>query len=261
MNKMNNNFVVKTVVGIFCLTWLMWGSIIIANQFGYIQYGTPLSLALFIIGAIAPAVVPVVFILKNKIMPAKQLLKTIFAVKQRLTLYLLVAVFMVMFVITGTLSGLFTPFSPVYLLMFPVLIFIGGLEELGWRFVLQSSLEKKVSFTLSSSIIALIWAVWHLPLFFIEGRIQYDWNFGLYLIFMFGLAFPIAAVYRISKSVWLCVLLHALFSTIFEDSSLVIRFNDFSQDIVPVFITSAVLVVVSITIVRIANTSSRRNKI
>ena len=115
----NKKFVAKIVIGIFCLTWLMWGGIVIANQFGYVKYGTPLSMVMFIIGAIAPAVVPIAFILKDKIMPPNQLFRSIFAIKQPFTLYLLVLGFMALFVITGIISGLFTPF-----LLFTYLCFL-----------------------------------------------------------------------------------------------------------------------------------------
>ena len=204
----------------------------------------------FIIGALAPAVVSVTFILKHKIMPAKQLLKTIFEVKQPLASYLIVAGFMALYVAIGVLLGTFTLFSPVYLLLFPVMIVAGGLEEVCWRFVLQSSLEKKLTFAAVSSIVAVIWVMWHLPLFFIEGRLQYSWNFGLYAILLFGLAFIIAAIYRLTKSVWPCVLFHALVNTLFEDSSFSIRLAGFESDFIPVAATSAVLIAASCLAVR-----------
>lgn len=189
---------VKTVVIAFCFTWLMWGSIILANQFGYLNDGTPLNMVFFIIGALAPAIVSVTLIMKHKIVPAKQLFKTIFEIKQPLSYYLIVVSCMGLYVSIGALLGTFTLFSPLYLLLFPIMIVAGGLEEVCWRFVLQSSLEKKLSFVTASSIVAIIWVIWHLPLFFIEGRLQYNWNFGLYAILLFGLAFIIAAIYRLT---------------------------------------------------------------
>ena len=206
----------------------------------------------FIIGALAPVIVSVTFILKHKTMSPKQLFKTIFEIKQPLVYYLIVAGFMVLYVTIGALTGAFTLFSPVYLLLFPIMIVVGGLEEVCWRFVLQSSLEKKLPFFTASSIISIIWATWHLPLFFIVGQLQYDWNFGLYAILLFGLGFIIAAIYRLTKSVWLCILFHALVNTLFEDSSFSIRLADFESDFTPVVVTSAALIIISCLTVRIA---------
>ena len=215
----------------------------------------------FILGALAPAIVSITFILKNKIMPTKQLFRTIFAIKQPFTSYLLVASFMVLFVAIGVLSGAFTLFSPVYLLMFPVMIVVGGLEEVCWRFILQPPLEKAFSFVIAASIIAVVWAVWHLPLFFIEGRLQYNWSFGLYAILLLGLGFLLAAIYRLTKSVWPCVLFHALVNTMFEDASFIIRLGNLSDDFVPIVITSSVLIVASCLTVRFAKNIQKHRAI
>jgi membrane protease YdiL (CAAX protease family) len=255
----NNKIAIKTVIGAFCFTWFLWGSIVVANQFGYFKNGTPSSMTIFIMGGIAPTVVAIILILKNKIMPVKQLFRTIFDIKQPIIFYLLVAGFMALLVTAGTILGTFTLFSPVYLLMFPIMIIGGGLEEVCWRFLLQPSLEKKLPFAIATSITAIIWSLWHLPLFFIEGKIQYYLNFGLYAIFLFGLAFVLAAIYRLSKSVWLCVLFHALVNTMFEDNSFSIKLADFEKDFASVVITSAILIAASCLAVTIANSLRKRS--
>ncbi|MDR1220404.1 MAG: CPBP family intramembrane metalloprotease [Treponema sp.] len=43
------------------------------------------------------------------------------------------------------------------------------LEEAGWRYILQPELDKKYGFIISAIIVAPIWAIWRLPLFFIPG--------------------------------------------------------------------------------------------
>jgi membrane protease YdiL (CAAX protease family) len=249
---------IKIVIVTFFCTWLIWGCIIAANQFGYLYDGTPLNMVFFILGALSPAIVSVTFILKNKIMPAKQLFRTIFEIKQPITSYLLVAVFFVLYIVAGVLSGTFILFTPAVLLMFPVMVIVGGLEEVCWRFVLQPPLEKKHPFVVVALIIAGIWAIWHLPLFFIAGRLQYNWNFGLYAILILGLAFLLAAIYRITKSVWLCVLFHALVNTMFEDTSFIIGLGDFNDDFVPLTITSSILIIVSCLTVKFAKNIQKR---
>ena len=249
---------IKIVIVTFFCTWLVWGCIIIANQFGYLNDGTPLNMVFFILGALAPAIVSIAFILKNKIMSAKQLSKAIFKIKEPTVSYLLVVGFMVLFIAIGVLSGAFTLFSPIYLLMFPVMIIVGGLEEVCWRFVLQPPLEKTLPFVIAASVIAVIWATWHLPLFFIEGRLQYDWNFGLYAVLLVGLAFPLATIYRLTKSVWLCVFFHALVNTMFEDTSFNIRLDDFRDGFVPLVMTSSFLIIASCLTVRFAKNIQKR---
>ncbi|WP_255196878.1 CPBP family intramembrane glutamic endopeptidase [Halorarius litoreus] len=48
------------------------------------------------------------------------------------------------------------------------------LEELGWRGYALDRLQLKVSALSASLILGVVWALWHLPLFFIEGSFQHD---------------------------------------------------------------------------------------
>ncbi len=58
---------------------------------------------------------------------------------------------------------------PVFLLIF----FTNALpEEYGWRGFALDPLQKRTTALGASLVLGLIWAVWHLPLFFIEGTTQ-----------------------------------------------------------------------------------------
>ncbi|WP_442905418.1 CPBP family intramembrane glutamic endopeptidase [Kineothrix sp. MB12-C1] len=49
------------------------------------------------------------------------------------------------------------------------MIMDGGMEEIGWRYLLQPTLEKQFSYFIATVITAFIWWAWHLPMFFIPG--------------------------------------------------------------------------------------------
>lgn len=249
---MNNKNALRLVIGTYCLAWVSWGSIIIANRFGYLKYGTPIFMALYALGALAPAIVAITLLLKNKVMPARELFKTIFAVKQPVLMYLCMIGFLALYFGLGTFLGLFEYVSPIYLalLTFPINIIGGGFEEVGWRFVLQPTLEKKLPFVVASLITGVVWSLWHLPLFFIEGTSQYAWSFCIFAIGTVGGAFMLAAIYRLSKSVWLCVLFHTLTNCLYE--SFRINADNFDVAFVPVIITSAVLIIVATVLVMLA---------
>ena len=57
-------------------------------------------------------------------------------------------------------------------LFFYVLLLNALPEEYGWRGFALDRLQKKSSALSASLILGLIWALWHLPLFFIEGTTQ-----------------------------------------------------------------------------------------
>ena len=90
----------------------------------------------------------------------------------------------------------------------------GGLEEAGWRYMLQPELEKKYPFTISTIIVTVIWWFWHLPLFYIQGISQYGQNYLAFGINILGLSFTLAAIRKNTNSVWLCVLFHCIVNSL-----------------------------------------------
>lgn len=201
------------LIGTFLVTYIMWGIIIIANQIGYLPYGTPLSMIFYVIGGNAPPIIAYVVLKKaHKITGIKEFAKEAFAVKQKPLFYGILLIFLTLYfgvpaIMQGVSRGI-----PIYigLLYLPLMILLGGLEELGWRYILQTSLEKRLPFGTATSLTAGIWAMWHLPLFFMKGTVQSTWNFGIFVIMVFGMAFALATILRLSKSIWLCILFHSM---------------------------------------------------
>lgn len=59
-----------------------------------------------------------------------------------------------------------------------ILIFGPLPEELGWRGYALEHLQGRWSALVASSIVGALWALWHLPQFFVEGTYQYGLGFG-----------------------------------------------------------------------------------
>jgi CAAX protease family protein len=62
----------------------------------------------------------------------------------------------------------------------------GPLEELGWRGYALEPLQQRLGPGLGSAILGLIWAAWHLPLFFFAGSAQAGWGIGLFGFWAFA---------------------------------------------------------------------------
>jgi membrane protease YdiL (CAAX protease family) len=76
---------------------------------------------------------------------------------------------------------------PIYIL---AMIFLGGgQEELGWQGYILPRLEKRFGLIIGGLILGIVWAVWHLPLWFIPGTSQIFMNFFGFMLVTIGYAY------------------------------------------------------------------------
>lgn len=67
-----------------------------------------------------------------------------------------------------------------FLLLLGIMLLGGPLaEELGWRGYSLDLLQEKWGRLSASLLLGLVWVIWHLPLFFIEGTSQHQKGFGI----------------------------------------------------------------------------------
>ncbi|HMN28121.1 MAG TPA: CPBP family intramembrane metalloprotease, partial [Caldilineaceae bacterium] len=55
-------------------------------------------------------------------------------------------------------------------------IFAGIGEEFGWRGFALPRLQARYNALVASLIVGVLWGLWHLPLYFVEGTSQYEWR-------------------------------------------------------------------------------------
>ena len=176
----------------FGISWSAW----LASAFLRIPI---ISQVLTIAGVFGPAIGAKLVLGKS----FKELLASIGSARKRTWVHLLILT------ILYTLSIVFwSPLLPGFSLLRIALIFLmttlltGGNEEIGWQGFLQPSLEKILPFPLATVTTGLIWAVWHLPLFFTAACVL--------------ARFWLAALYKVSQSILYCVLFHGAINTIGE---------------------------------------------
>lgn len=123
-----------------------------------------------------------------------------------------------------------------YLLNTSILtLFLGGPlgEELGWRGFLLPRLQRKLKPLYASLIIGIVWACWHLPLFFIPGTSQHGSSFYLFLLMVTCYAIQFTWVYnRTNGSLIFPILFH---TSINVSSGLIYKYTN-------VYICTAIIV-------------------
>ncbi len=90
-------------------------------------------------------------------------------------------------------------------------IFGGPLgEEIGWRGYALPRLAARFGLARASLLLGLIWACWHLPVFFIPGLDQYGQSFPVYLLQVTALSVAMAWLYwHTNGSLLLAILMHS----------------------------------------------------
>ena len=111
--------------------------------------------------------------------------------------------------IGGTIADPF-PFSPWYGVL-PALalgLFIGPVEELGWRGVALPLLQRRFAPLWASLILGVFWGLWHAPAFLLSGTPQSAWTFGPYVVGVLALAVILTPMFNSAKG---SLLIAALF--------------------------------------------------
>ncbi|MFT8363173.1 MAG: type II CAAX endopeptidase family protein [Sporolactobacillus sp.] len=219
----------------FLVTWIFWGISFTSNT---------LNGPFRIMGSFLPSIMSIIFIgYANGFNGIKKLFKTLTIWKVSpffyafIFLYTAVSLYLPSFICS--IIGLnykihmnnhissFPLTSPLTILtcFFAVMIFGGPVgEELGWRGFVLPKLQKKFNPFISSIILGVIWAGWHIPFFYfhISG---YNVSFVSYLLETIWLTILFTWLYNNTKgSLLIIILFHS-----FDNFVMAICFNTFMK--------------------------------
>ena len=83
--------------------------------------------------------------------------------------------------------------------MLLVMLFLGPIEEFGWRGVAQPILQRHIAPIWAGAIIGAIWGIWHLPAFFLSGMVFEDWSFMPFFVGNITLAILVTPIFNQSR--------------------------------------------------------------
>lgn len=177
-----------TLIAFFALAFgISWGVLALfllftahaEALFGKMGYTNPL----FVLAVYAPAIAAVVLIVWHRGLPG------LGRFAQRLLLWRMPWPWWVLLVIgipavsyagaalKGTLGAPF-PFAP-WTAVLPTLVttlLIGPVEEVGWRGLALPLMQRRLAPFWAGLWLGVIWAVWHVPAFFLSGTPQSNWS-------------------------------------------------------------------------------------
>jgi membrane protease YdiL (CAAX protease family) len=200
----------------FSITWLSWLIIIIGNRyFNALWYGEPLFWIPYAIGSWGAVISSyIIYRQFQEDFSEESFIKFVFGKKINGKIWLIFGLFTIWRLLMIWIAlGINKPISILSIIInLPLLILLGGLEELGWRGILQPQLEKVTNYLSSILIVGTIWSIWHLPLWMIKGTVQSSFPFGLYLFSGIILTASFTTLYKYTNNLFLCILSHAWFN-------------------------------------------------
>jgi len=215
-NMEKKKIVLFTIIT-FAISWIAWWSLVFIKKDISWIYQNPLYFFLFIVGGIAPTLAPFLAI-KLSDHEFKEFIQSVFNYRVKIYYYLL-GIFLILGInclgiwiyglYKGTIWSVSLPNFNSLMRLFLMMIVFGGLEELGWRGLLLPVLSKMIKFHLAALGVGVIWAIWHLPLFFMRGAAQYHSDFLEFALQVIGMGFVLAWFYGRTKSIFICALFHA----------------------------------------------------
>ena len=184
-----------------------------------VDYVTPIGLFTLMLGGLSSAIWGGYVSIRYHHSSFKQLVRDFFQVKQAPLNYLLVLIFIGLDFLPQVFSGeMIIPTWYLPIILFVKALVFGGIEEIGWRYFFQPTLQEKLTYLVSTLCTFVAWSLWHLLYFYIDGSMA-----TVHLLpFLLGLlsnCFILSAIYTKTRSLWLCVMTHALINALSQLSS------------------------------------------
>jgi uncharacterized protein len=216
-------------VATFAWTWLIWGMAIVLG----ISMETAMGLGILLLGALGPMVTGIGFIYLTRDKEGRcDYWKRVISFKRiparwYLVIFLFAPILNILAALLDSLTGgggttwgeAVLNFVPDPLSLIPSILFaslIPFIEELGWRGYVLDRLQARQNALVSSLILGVVWALWHLPLFFVEGSYQAGLGVGTlaFWLFMIGivhLSLLFTWIYNnTGRSILAVILFHAM---------------------------------------------------
>ena len=201
------------VLGVSLLVWFLRAGGV------KVDFTSPMGIIAVIVGGLSSALWGGLASISYHQSSFKQVLKDFFQVKQAPLNYLLVLIFIGLDFLPLVLSGkMIIPTWYLPIILFVKALVFGGIEEIGWRYFFQTTLQEKLTYIVSTLCTFVAWSLWHLLYFYIDGSLAMV-NLIPFLLGLVSNCFILSAIYTKTRSLWLCVMTHALINALSQLSS------------------------------------------
>lgn len=208
------------LVTAFALTWAAWGSLILLARMQVTSYGQWPYMTIYVLGGLGPTIAAYVAVcLTSAQAPLREFHQRLLRWRVPIVWYPVAIGLPIVLALAAV--GIAAALRPaliaavaikpwtLFLSLFPMMMVGGGVEEFGWRGIAQEEWGRSMGQGRAALLIGPVWAIWHLPLFFLPGVAQFGGNFALFLLGIMGNALILGWLYSRTRSILLCIFFHA----------------------------------------------------
>ena len=214
MRQNGNREITPYLILAFLLAWGVEAIILAGERSGLLTGTVGYALTFLLIGfgaGFAPAYAAVILLHRQKAIKG---IGTLFKMNihtpaRKKTVWITAAFFLSQLLVNGISENYSGKPWYYFVLLIPVMIVGGGVEEIGWRGFLLPRVEEKYPFFVSALMIGILWGCWHLPLWLIQAASQSSMNTLPFLCYCVTFSFVLGLLYRLTKSIFACITLHA----------------------------------------------------
>lgn len=80
-----------------------------------------------------------------------------------------------------------------------IMVFLGPVEELGWRGLALPVLQRHMAPVWAAILIGTVWGLWHMPAFYLSGTVQSQWGFAPFFIGNICLSVIVTPIFNASR--------------------------------------------------------------
>ncbi|NRP12523.1 hypothetical protein XMM379_001586 [Aliiroseovarius sp. xm-m-379] len=192
----------------FALSWTIVGSYIffpevMSARFGMLSGGHPL----YFLATWSPALSAVLLVIAfSGLSGLRRFLSRLLLWRMPLFWWLFILIAVPLVYMAGSLlkgGGLLSPLPPdglgiAFAFLF-MMLFLGPVEEFGWRGLAQPILQRHLAPLWAGVLIGCIWGIWHLPAFYLASTVYADWNFLPFFIGNVTLAVLVTPMFNAAR--------------------------------------------------------------
>jgi uncharacterized protein len=220
MNKQAKLYLTIT----FMLTWPVWFYLAYLINNGVTTTNDTLGLFLYFLGGSASTYVAYIAIKLAKEERIKDFHARVFKFNVPLKYYIIALLVPIGIIVIGQgfyyvfNQSLSFEFSTINLQLIPLFfissVIFGGIEEFGWRGIIQESLFNRYHLLLINLFIGVVWTLWHIPIFFMIGQAHYQTSFLIFFISCVGYSSFMTYLYAKTRSVLITIVFHTMINTV-----------------------------------------------